>query len=237
MSLPKIMIPKFKLTLPSNGREVTFRPFLVKEEKILLMALESGDNDAILMAIRDAIEACVDDVEVSKLPYFDIEYLFLNLRAKSVGEELSFSYKHRDGINRAGETCKIATDISVNVDDVKVTIPEGHSSRFMLDDNYGIVLKYPTIDTISATARSSIDKNDVTMMAMCIDYVFDADNVYPSESLTEAVAFIENLNTVQFEKLVKFFDTMPKLRHEVRYTCAGCGQEDTIKFEGASDFF
>jgi hypothetical protein len=231
------MVPKFKLTLPSNGKEVTFRPFLVKEEKILLMALESGDNDSILQAIRDSLEACVEDIEVSKLPYFDIEYLFLNLRAKSVGEEMRFSYKHRDGINRNDVPCKVATEIVVNVDDVKVQIPEGHTSRFMLDDNYGIVLKYPTIDTISSVGRTGIEKNDITMMAMCIDFVFDSENVYPCESLAEAVAFIDNLNTVQFEKMTKFFETMPKLRHEVTYHCSGCGQQDTIKFEGASDFF
>lgn len=235
MSLPKIMTPKFRLTLPSSGQEVTFRPFLVKEEKLLLMALQSGDTATMVDAIRDVIVACVDDIDVSKLPYFDIEYLYLNLRGKSVGEELKFSYKHRDGVNRSGEPCDASTEVKVNIDDVQVNFPEEHSKKFMLNDQYGVVLKYPTIDSIQKIGDK--EATDVTMMAMCIDYVFDSENVYPNESIEDAISWIENLNSAQFEKLANFFETLPKLQHEVKYRCKGCGQEETIKFEGVADFF
>jgi len=235
MSLPKIMIPKFSVRLPSDDREVTFRPFLVKEEKNLLMAAEGEDQDSIIRAIKDSITACMDDVDVSKLPFFDIEYLFLNLRAKSVGEEIKYNYKHRGGVNLKGEKCEASTEVVIKLDEINVKRNDNHENKFMIDEKFGMKMKYPTIDSIR---QFSIDKNnDIALMASCIDFVYDSDNVYPPDSLEDAVNFIEQMNNKQYEKLTNFFETMPKLAHQVTYKCVGCGQEDTVKFEGVADFF
>jgi hypothetical protein len=229
------MVPKFKIKLPSSGKEVTYRPFLVKEEKALLMAVEAGDQETIIMAVKDAITACVENIDVSKLPYFDVEYLFLHLRAKSIGEIVKFNYRHAHGVNRAGVECKAATEVEVNIDDVEVKRIEGHTHKFMIDDKYGLVMRYPTIDTIRQFAAKNI--NEIEIMASCIDSVYDADNVYPAETLAEAVDFIQNMNPKQYEKLSKFFETMPKLQHEIEYKCVGCGQVDKVKLDGVSSFF
>lgn len=235
MTLPKIMIPKFSVKLPSDQHEVTFRPFLVKEEKALLMAVEGEDQESIIRAIKDSITACVDDVDVSKLPFFDIEYLFLNLRAKSVGEEIKYSYKHRGGVNLKGEKCETSTEVVVKLDEINVKRDESHESKFMVDEKFGIKMKYPTIDSVREFSVSQ--NNDIALMASCIEFVYDSDNVYPPDTLEDAVNFIEQMNNKQYENLTEFFETMPKLAHEVTYKCVGCGQEDTVKFEGVADFF
>lgn len=235
MSLPKLMIPRFSIKLPSSGKEVTFRPFLVKEEKALLMAVEARDTESMILAIKDAIAACVEDVDVSKLPYFDVEYLFLNLRAKSIGEEVKFNYRHRQGVNLKGDKCDTVTSVSINIDDVQIKRTEGHTHKIKIDDQYGIVMKYPTIDMIRETSANK--KSEMDLMASCIESVFDDSNVYPPDSHEDAVRFIEQMNTRQYENLTKFFETMPKLEHEITYTCAGCGQVDNVKFEGVADFF
>ena len=233
--LPKLMVPKFTIKLPSSGKEVTYRPFLVKEEKTLLIAVESRDQNLIINAIKDAISACVDDVDVTKLPYFDIEYLFLNLRAKSVGEEVKFSYKHRDGLNRKNKKCDVETEVSVMLDQINVKRVDDHKDKFMIDDNYGVKMKYPTIDTIQKVA--SEQNNEIELMASCIEYVYDNNDVHTPESLEESVKFIESMNSKQYEKLSQFFNTMPKLEHTIKYKCDGCGQEDEVVLSGISDFF
>lgn len=229
------MIPKFTVKLPSSGQDVTFRPFLVKEEKIFLMAAEAKDQDSIIRAIKDSIIACVDNLDISKLPYFDIEYLFLNLRAKSVGEEVKIKYKHRGGVNRNGDKCDTSTEVVIRIDEINVKRNDKHETKFMIDDVYGVKMKYPTIDNIQQLAAKQRD--EIQLMASCIESVYDAENVFPPDSLEESVQFIENMNTKQYEKLSDFFETMPKLSHEVTYKCVGCGQEDTVKFDGVSDFF
>lgn len=238
MPLPKMMTAKYSLTLPSSGKVVKYRPFLVKEEKVLLMALESKDEQAMIQSIKDVVDACVDDVEVFKLPYFDLEYLFLNLRAKSVGEEVKYLYRHKGGINRAGEKCEASTEVAVRLDLVQVTKPENHSMKFSIDDKYGVKLRYPTIDDVSKVSK--LGKNfavEVALLAACIECVYDDEEVYTPESTEEAIAFIENLSSAQYAKFVEFFQTMPKLEHTVTYACSGCGQVDEVKFSGVSDFF
>lgn len=235
MSLPKIAVPKFVCVLPSSGKEVTFRPFLVKEEKALLIAVESKDQESIIRAIKEAISACVDEIDVSKLPYFDIEFLFLNLRSKSVGENVTFTYKHKNGVNREGKPCDKTTNIELSLDEVKVQRDPKHVDKFMIDSKYGVKMKYPTIDDIKALASQV--RNEIKLMASCLEYVYDETNIYPPDSLDEAVKYIENMNAQQYEKLTHFFETMPKLAHDIHYKCAGCGQEDVVKLEGVSDFF
>lgn len=235
MSLPKLVAPKFSIQLPSTGQVVFYRPFLVKEEKALLIAGETGDIRLQVQAIKDALSACVYDVDISKLPYYDIEYLFLNLRAKSVGEEIRYSYRHRNGINRSGEKCEASTEVAVQLDDIKVQTNPEHTSKFMLDDKYGVIMRHPTIDDVIALSGKDIVETEA--IARCIESVFDSETVYPSSTLKEAMDFVEGLNTAQYEKLAKWFDTMPVLRHTFKYTCSGCGEESEVTYEGVSDFF
>lgn len=235
MSLPKNVQPKFTCKLPSDDRDVSFRPFLVKEEKALLIASQANDPESMIRAIKDTVAACVDDCDINKLPYFDIEYLFLMMRAKSVGEEIKFSYSHKGGVNREGLACVAKTEVTINIDDVKVKQFPEHQRRFMIDDKFGVQMRYPTIDMINKL--SSRETNEVQLMASCIEFVYDQENTYPPENLQESVDYIEGMNVQQFDRFSKFFDTMPRLAHEVQYKCSKCGQVDTVKFEGVADFF
>lgn len=235
MALPKIAIPKFSVTLPSTGEKIHFRPFLVKEEKVLLIAMQSEDESAIIDAVRDVVVACVDEkINAAKLPYFDIEYLFLNIRAKSVGEQINLEYRHTGGINYQGIQCEVVTPVQINIEEVKVDKLEGHTNKIMLTDTMGIEMKYPSIDEINSIAKGT---DELEMLARCIKCVFDEQNVYDPDNLRDSIAFIENLNSEQFSKITQFFNSMPKLRHSIKYTCRGCGQEDVVKLEGLSDFF
>lgn len=235
MALPKLLTPKFTVKLPSTGKEVTFRPFLVAEEKALLMAAEAGDQESQLAAIKNSIIACVDDVDVKKLPFFDVEFLFLNLRMKSAGEQAKFTYRHRDGINRAGDACDHATEVVVDLEKVQVSKNPDHVSKFMIDEKYGVKMKYPTIDDVEEMIKQGNDEN--VLLAKCIDVVYDDTETYTPDSLEEAIGFVKQMNGKQYAKLEKWFDTMPSLTHSVTYRCAGCEQEDTVVFQGVADFF
>jgi len=235
MSLPKIAIPKFAVNLPSTGERINFRPFLVKEEKVLLIAMQSEDEADIIDAVRDVVVACVDEkINAAKLPYFDIEYLFLNIRAKSVGETINLEYRHTGGVNYQGIECDAVTPVQLNIEDVKVNKLEGHTNKIMLTDTMGIEMKYPSIEEVNSIAKGT---DEIEMLARCIKCVFDENNVYDPENLSDSIAFIENLNNEQFSKITQFFNSMPKLRHSITYKCRGCGQEDTVNLEGLSDFF
>lgn len=235
MALPKVAIPKFSVTLPSTGEKVSFRPFLVKEEKVLLMAAQAGEESAMIDAVSDVVVACVfDKIDTTKLPYFDIEYLFLNIRAKSVGEIIKMEYRHNGAVNYKGHPCEAVTPVDINLENVKVEKLEGHTTKIMLDDKMGIEMKYPTISSINAVAQG---EDEIRMLASCIKCVYDNDNVYDPDDIEDSVQFIEGLNSKQFEKITEFFNTMPKLRHKFSYKCAGCGQEDLVELEGLSDFF
>lgn len=235
MSLPDFARPKFSTKLPSTGETVTFRPFLVKEEKAMLMAAESDDVETQVRAIKDALIACVDNLDINKLPYFDIEFLFLNLRAKSVGEEVKYSYRHRGGVNLKNEPCDASTDVTINVDDIHVKFDSNQTTKLMFDHERGCVMKYPTIDDVIRLSRK--EENETELLATCIESVFDASNIYPTTNIKETIAFVERLTSGEYEKLKKWFEAMPMLKYDITYKCKGCGQEDTIHFEGVSDFF
>lgn len=234
-SLPKLATAKFTCKLPSDGTEVVFRPFLVKEEKALLIAAESGETNTVIRAMKDAITACAENVDVAKLPFFDMEYLFLQLRAKSAGEEVRFSYRHKDGVNREGKQCSGVAELVINIDDVNIQKSDSHMTKYKIDDKYGVVMRYPNIDDVEKMNDRGL--NEIALMASCIETVYDDDAVYPPESLKDAIEFVESMNAVQYEKFIQFFDTMPKLNHTVNYQCPKCGQEDTVRFEGVADFF
>ena len=234
MALPKIAIPRFALELPSNGKRIHFRPFVVKEEKMLLMAAQSEDQLAMMDAVKDVINACTDDVNVNNIPYFDLEYLFLNIRAKSVGELVKLEYRHTGGVNYQGIACEATTPVEINLENVKVEKDKGHTNKIQLDDKLGMEMRYPTIDDIKLAGSG---EDEIRMLAKCVLSVYDNENVFEPDNLQDAVDFIESLNSSQFSKIMTFINTMPKLKHTIKYKCKGCGQEDTVVLEGMSDFF
>lgn len=235
MALPKISTPTFTTIIPSNKMEVTYRPFLVKEEKNLLIAMESKDQSDMQRAMIDMISSCIltEGVNIDKLPSFDLEYLFLKVRSKSISEKVSLGYRHKDGINYKGEPCDAVTDVEINLDDVEVKFSDKHMTTIKLDDRLTLKMRYPTI----ADLKSGEDINEFDMVARCIESVYDDEEVYEPDDLDDAKTFLGSLSNQQFAKVAEFFSTMPTLSHTVTYTCKKCGQVDTIELKGVSDFF
>lgn len=245
MALPKINAPIFELNLPSDGRTVKYRPFLVKEQKVLLMAMESEDNIAIFNAIKQIITNCaVDDINVDKMPIFDLEYFFLRLRSKSIGEEVELNLRHPTGFNSKGNQCDHVTQRKLNLLDVEVHKTLNHTDKIVLDEETGIGVKfkYPNGE-ISEELNPEDEKTqmDIASDAIinCIDYIFDKENIYKKEDSTkeELIDFIDSLSQDQFQKLSSFFDTMPKLKHKIKWKCQGCGCEEEVSLEGLANFF
>jgi hypothetical protein len=229
MALPSLSLPSFPITIPSTGQEITYRPFLVKEEKILLMALEGKDQNEIKVAINKILEACInEEVDVSKLPTFDIEYLFLNLRAKSVGEIVTFKLGHSVG------KCNHKTEVALNLTAVQLK-GEIQKGTVMLDDNIGVKMHYPTMSTFDKLAGTS--ENLIEALADCIEYVFDNDEVYEDFTNKELVEWLGNLNKSQYSKINDFLNSSPKLSHDIEWICEQCGEKDSINLEGLYSFF
>jgi len=226
--LPSIATPEFETTIPSSGQKIKFRPFLVKEEKILYFALESGEQNEMISAIKKIFENCIlSEFNFDKLSYFDFEYIFLMLRAKSVGESIELNIRHDK------EGCDHVNKLMIQIDDIKVQIPKGHESQFMLNDKIGVKIKYPTIDSISKIG----DQDSFSLIRDSIEYVYDKDNVYDDFTEEDMENFLDSLGKQHFEKIMNFFNTMPKLKHEVKYKCAKCGEKETPVLEGLQSFF
>ena len=241
MPLPKINTPTYELTLPSNRKKVKYRPFLVREEKILVLALESEDQKQITDAIVQIIGDCLitKNVDVTKLPTFDIEYLFLNVRSKSVGETVEVNVTCPDD----GKT-KVET--SINIDDIKVVKDKNHKLIVQLDDKYSMKLKYPSLDQFiennfdfeMAAPNESVSAA-MSMLSSCIDMIYDEEESWDaSESTKEELDdFIDQLNTKQFQEVEEFFRTMPKLSHKIKVTNPQTGVESEVVLEGLASFF
>ena len=241
MPLPKINTPTYELTLPSNKKKVKYRPFLVREEKILVLALESEDQKQITDAIIQIIGDCLitKNIDVTKLPTFDIEYLFLNVRSKSVGETVEVNVTCPDD----GKT-KVET--SINIDDIKVVNDKNHKLIVQLDDKYSMKLKYPTLDQFiennfdfeMAEAKESVSAA-MSMLSTCIDMIYDDQESWDaSESTKEELdAFIDQLNTKQFQEVEQFFKTMPKLSHTLKFKNPQTDVESEVVLEGLASFF
>ena len=241
MPLPKINTPTYELTLPSNRKKVKYRPFLVREEKILVLALESEDQKQITDAIIQIIGDCLitKNVDVTKLPTFDIEYLFLNVRSKSVGETVEVNVTCPDD----GKT-KVET--SINIDDIKVVKDKDHKLIVQLDDKYSMKLKYPSLDQFiennfdfeMAAPNESVSAA-MSMLSSCIDMIYDDEESWDaSESTKEELdEFIDQLNTKQFQQVEEFFRTMPKLSHKLKVTNPQTGVESEVVLEGLASFF
>ena len=238
MPLPTIATPTYELELPSTEQIVKYRPFLVKEEKLLVLALESESNKEISNAIKAVLKNCIQTkgIKIETLPTFDIEYLFLNIRGKSIGEEIEVNLIAPDD----GAT---SVPVKINIDDIKVQKREGHTKQIKLDDNLMMEMKYPSLEQF---IKSNFDMSDEVNMdksfelvAMCIDKIYNEDEVWSAADCTkkEIVDFLEQMNTVQFKQIEKFFETMPKLSHEITFINPKTKVESTVVLEGLSSFF
>mgnify|MGYP001452091845 FL=1 len=238
MPLPKIATPTYELELPSTEQTVRYRPFLVKEEKLLVLALETEDTKQITNAIKSVLKSCVltKGVKVETLPTFDIEYLFLNIRGKSVGEELEVKVICPDDE-------KTEVPITIDLDEVKVQKSEGHNKQLKLDDNLMMEMKYPSLEQF---IKNNFDFNDANQMEQsfdligsCIDKIYSEDEVWATADCTkkEVKEFLESMNSSQFKDIEKFFETMPKLSHTIKVKNPKTKVESEVVLEGLASFF
>ena len=239
MSLPKLNVPVYETILPSTEKVIKYRPFLVKEEKVLLTAMEDGKNDTIMNAVKEVLKNCVQSpLDLDKLPTFDLEFLFLRLRAKSVGEEVTIGLKPWGCPQNNGELCDKTTEVKVNLEEVKVIKDEKHTSKIMLDDNVGIKMRYPDISKINIDTGNDMETG-MKMIHQSIDMIFTSEETHERDTISEKELedFIDSLNTEQFAKIRTFFDTMPQLKHTAKYTCSTCGEEKETTITGLNSFF
>jgi len=242
MGLPKLNSTIHETILPSTEQVIKYRPFLVKEEKILLTAMESEDEKSIVGAVKQILKNCIQgDLNIDELPTFDVEFMFLRLRAKSVGEKITVGLKPYPCVQNEGELCKFSTKVEINLEEVQVIKNEKHSSKVMIDDNIGIKLKYPDIDVLKGKTEKKQTEMEMGMSVIknCIDMIFTSEETHERGSFTEEELddFIDSLNTDQFKKIKEFFDTIPKLSHTVKYTCNTCGEDKETTIEGLNSFF
>ena len=243
MALPKIAVPKYQLKIPSSGKEVSYRPFLVKEEKILLIAMESDKEEEMITAVKDIIDNCIyDDLDVKNMPMFDIEYIFLQLRSKSKGEMADMSFE-------CGK-CKKPIEAQIDLSKIEVTRTEGHDPKVVLSDDIGIIMKYPSMQLQSIIDQEGSDvENIFSTISFCIESIWDKETVYSAKDHTkeELNDFLESLPDDSFMRIQKFFDTVPVLKHDVELKCTSkngkgknpsiCGWKDTKTLEGLGSFF
>ena len=236
MALPKLTTPIYELVVPSTDEKIKYRPFLVREEKILLIAMESGASEDIVQAVKSIVEECTfNKLNLGDMPMFDVEYLFLNIRAKSVGEISNLRLLCPDD----SETY---TEVEVNLSEVIVQVEKEHTNKIELTDEMGIYMKYPTIDSFVKTGITEVTAtNMLDVITTCVAQIYDkkGEEVFDAKDQTkeELIEFIEQLNTKQFAELQKFFDTMPKLKHVVKIENPKTKVKSDILLQGLSDFF
>ena len=237
MALPIVETPRYELTLPSQETKVQYRPFLVKEEKMLYIALESGDEKEMQTATKEILKSVTfDKLNVEELPTFDVEYIFLQVRAKSVGEIAKFKIICPDDKETYG-------DVEVDLSKVEVEVDDAHSNNVVLDEKrkLGVVMKYPNMKVLYTTQGIKTLKYEdvIGLIIGCVDYIYEGEKNYPTTESTkeELKEFFENLSQNQFTKLRTFFETMPRLRHETKVKNPKTGVESKITFSGLQDFF
>ena len=239
MALPKLLSPEFSVELPSTKQPLRFRPFLVKEEKVLFMAMESGDPKDIQKCVMDVLRSCIltPDVDVNNLTTYDIEFLFLQLRSKSVGETVEVTLTHQN--EDVKKECQHQQKVTINVEDIKVQFNENHKDVVQITDDIGVKMKAPSLDFVMSkqSDQGPTIENSMDILAKCIVHVYDKDTVYEEFTVPEMKDFIESLTQEQFKNIQTFFETMPKLSHTVKYKCEKCGREETIVLEGLQSFF
>ena len=236
MPLPKIVTPSYELKLPSNGKKISYRPFLVKEEKILILAIESDSLKEISRSIKDILKNCIltKGIKVDELPTFDIEYLFLNIRSRSIGESIELVVTCPDD----GET-KVNT--TIYIDEIEVKKNKEHNTDVKIDDTYTMRMKYPSLDEFideNFNFEGQSD-NSFDIIASCIDMVFSEEEAWEAKDCTkkELIEFVEQMNSAQFKEIEKFFDTMPQLSHEIEVVNPKTKVKSTVILEGLASFF
>ena len=241
--LPKIDVPLYDLILPLSKKKIQIRPFLVKEEKILLMATESEDESTILTAIKQIVNNCclTEDVDIELLPISDLEFIFFNLRARSISEVVELRYKCNNKIHVGEEekVCGNMVEFDVNILDIKPEIPENHTNKIEISPTMGVVMKYPNfkiLDKISSTTESEML---IETTLACIDYIYDEEEIHYAKDVSkeELTDFLESMNRGQFLKLQEFFETIPKITKEIDFHCDKCGYDEKMVLEGIQSFF
>jgi len=237
MALPRIDVPTYELVIPSTDEKIKFRPFLVKEEKILLIAMESGKPEEMIQAVQDIVDECTyNKLKLGEMPMFDVEYLFLNIRAKSVGEVSKLKVLCQDDM-------KTYAKIEIDLNEVEVQVDsEVHTNKIELSDEMGVIMKYPTISSFTTNGIKNITAaNMIDVIASCIAQIYDkkGEEVFDSKdsTMTELIDFVEQLNTTQFQEVQKFFDTMPRLQHTILVTNPKTKVESEVTLTGLNDFF
>lgn len=230
MSLPKLNTPTYELSLPSSGKNIKYRPFLVKEHKVLL-TMSNADKEEVDRIVRELVQACTfNSVDADKSPHFDIEYIFMNLRAKSVGETVEVV------VNCA---CGNKIDTMFNINDIKVESQPGHTNKIMLDENYGVEMKYPKFKDVLGIFESSDTSKIMDLVVECMKGIYDKENYWEvkEQSKEEIDEFVSSLTKQQFDKIENFFVTSPKVVQVIESDCPKCGKHNTSRLEGLSNFF
>ena len=236
MALPKLNTPTYELEIPSTDEKIKFRPFLVKEEKVLMMALETKDNAQIISAVKDIVSECTfNKLNISTMPMFDVEYIFLQIRSKSVGE-----------VSKVQILCpddkKTYTNVEIDLNEVKVQVEDGHTNKIELTKDMGLIMTYPTFKSMEEIGGKAINPgNMLEVIGSCILQIYEdkGEKVYDAKDQTrkELTEFIEQLNSSQFSEVRKFFDTMPKLKHDVKVKNPKTKKESKVTLSGLNDFF
>ncbi len=244
MALPRVASPTYELTIPSSGEKVSYRPFLVKEEKTLLMAMEAGDNRAMTKAMQDIITSCTEgEVNLKRLASFDIEYFFLQLRGRSIGEVLTISPIRPSNF----KCCKEATEndiceIDINIDDIVMDTSKIKSSEINITDDIGMKLNFPQIETVQKYTGEGEDiksENVFKLIVDCIEYIWDGEEIFKAKDSTkkDLNEFLESLTSAQFTEVKDFFESMPRLSHEIDWICPRCEKSNPMRIEGIDSFF
>jgi hypothetical protein len=241
--LPKIDVPLYEITLPLSQKKVKIRPFLVKEEKILLMAMEAEDENSVLLAIKQIVNnCCVDEIDVDKLPILDLEYIFLQLRARSIGEIIDLQYKCNNDVIKDGEEtkkCNSIIKLNFNALEVEPTFDERHTKKIELTPKLGVVMKYPDFSIISKMEGLKETEMLTKMITGCIDYIYNDEELFYGKDASESelTEFVDSLTREQFEKVQEFFDTIPKMKKILDFKCSKCGYQEEVVLEGIQSFF
>lgn len=233
MALPQLNVPKYELTVPSTGEKIKYRPYLVKEEKVLMIALESQDETQLINALKDLVNSCTEGaVNINKMPMFDLEYMFIKIRTKAVGESTT--------IKVPCESCEAQVKVEVDMD-TGLKVSEGRDKKIPLTDDTGLIMKYPSVNDfydVTQSKDSDIDKV-FKLIIRSIDTIYSGDEVFDTSthSEKELISFIESLNSAQFLIVKDFFDNMPQAAIDVEYKCQSCGHEHKMELKGMSNFF
>lgn len=253
-NLPLLKTPEYELVIPSSGQKAVFRPFLVREEKILLIAMQSDDEKQVIRAVEDIIKSClITPIEMNKLSMFDIEYIFLKIRSKSIGEVVEMKYQCQKEILKeirdedTGEIklvnrpCGTNVPITIHLDEVTVDKNPEHTTQIKINEEVGVIMRYPNLALARKIQNEGRNTEDVgqalDLIAACIESVFDSKDVFTEFNQNELVQWLETLTQQQFAEIQKFFDTIPRLKHTIHFCCPACGNEHDIIIEGIQNFF